>query len=91
MAPGILDTEGVDAAQCLINNIQDAVVGFEFVDNTPIIREINEPFIETFGYPREKIVDAPLNEHIVPDWLNEEATMLDERTDAGKLNYQQVR
>lgn len=91
MAPKILDTEGVDAAQCLINNIQDAVVGFELVNNTPMIREANEPFIETFGYPREKIVDAPLNEYIVPDWLREEATILDKRTDAGKVNYQHVR
>lgn len=77
--------------QHLIEHIQDAVVEFEFVDGEPIVRGINPAFVEVFGYESDDVVGRSLNECIVPPWLEAEATTLDDRTTAGKVNYRHVR
>jgi PAS domain S-box-containing protein len=74
----------------LLGHIQDAVVAFELVDDEPVIRSVNESFVELFGYGREEVVDAPLNDHIVPEWLEDEADTLDSRTASGEINYRRV-
>ncbi len=75
----------------LIEHIQDAVVEFELVGGDPVVRRVNEAFVDSFGYERAAIVDEPLNDWIVPEWLREEAQALDERTFSGEINYQRVR
>ncbi|MFT4883143.1 MAG: PAS domain S-box-containing protein [Natronomonas sp.] len=74
----------------LVGHIQDAVVAFELVDDEPVIRSVNESFVELFGYDREDVVDTPLNDHIVPEWLADEADTLDSRTASGAINYRRV-
>jgi PAS domain S-box-containing protein len=74
----------------LLGHIQDAVVAFELVEDEPIIRSVNESFVELFGYERAEVVDAPLNDHIVPEWLADEADTLDSRTASGEINYRRV-
>ncbi len=74
----------------LIEHIQDAVVAFELQDGQPIVRGLNGAFVEVFGYPRETLLNASLNDYIVPDWLTEEAARLDQRTGAGEINYRRV-
>jgi PAS domain S-box-containing protein len=74
----------------LVEHIQDAVVEFELRDGEPFVRDVNEAFVEVFGYSRGGILDESLNEWIVPEWLREEARNLDERTAAGEINYRRV-
>lgn len=84
------DETDLEGLRHLIEHIQDAVVAFELVDGEPIVRGVNESFVECFGYDRGEIVGARLNEYIVPAWLQREATELDRRTDAGEINYSRV-
>jgi len=84
-----VDTD--DRYHHLIPHVQDAVVEFEFVDGTPVVREVNGAFTEQFGYGAAEIVGEPLNDWIVPEWLATEAEALDEQTRAGEVNYQRVR
>jgi PAS domain S-box-containing protein len=51
---------------------------------------MNESFLELFGYDRGAIVGTSLNDLIVPEWLSEEATELDEETATGNVTYQRV-
>ena len=85
------DTASIDGLRHLIEHIQDAVVAFELVDEDPIVRGVNEAFVEQFGYPREEVLGTDLNERIVPPWCREEAAELDRRTAGGEINYQRVR
>lgn len=75
----------------LIEHIQDAVVAFELVDQQPIVRDVNNSFEEVFGYGHDEILDEDLNDFIVPRWLDQEASTLDERTAEGEINYREVR
>lgn len=74
----------------LFEHIQDAVVEFDLQDGEPIIRDVNEAFVDVFGYEYEDLLGESLNEWIVPDWLREEARTLDERTASGEVNYRRV-
>ena len=87
MLPDISATDGL---QHLIEHIQDAVVAFELVEGDPVIRSVNEAFVETFGYSAEEAIGTDLNELVVPPWLREEAAELDDRTGSGEINYQRV-
>jgi PAS domain S-box-containing protein len=71
--------------QHLVENIQDAVVEFEFVDDEPIVRDVNEAFEEIFGYDRETILGESLNAWIVPEEQNEAAREIDRHTERGEV------
>ncbi|AXR79569.1 Signal transduction histidine kinase, contains PAS domain [Natrarchaeobaculum sulfurireducens] len=75
----------------LIGHLHDAVVEFVIDDGEPIVTDVNPAFVDLFGYDRADVVGKPLNECVVPSWLEAEATALDERTVAGKVNYRRVR
>lgn len=75
-----------DRFRHLFNSIQDAVVELEIVNGDPIVRSVNPAFEEVFGYPPEEIRGESLNEFIVPDEYEDEATNLDSRTSDGKYN-----
>ncbi len=79
-----------DRYRHLIEHVQDAVVEFEFVDGTPIVRETNRAFVDVFGYSADEIRGEPLNEWVVPAWNRSEAAALDENTASGEINYQKV-
>jgi PAS domain S-box-containing protein len=81
---------GTEELRHLIEHIGDAVVEFELIEGKPVVREVNRAFVDVFGYDRAAIVDASLNEFIVPEWLSEEARVLDERTASGEVNYRRV-
>jgi PAS domain S-box-containing protein len=74
----------------LVEHIQDAVVEFEIGEDGPIVRGVNQSFVDVFGYDRATIRGASLNEYIVPQWLDDEAAELDARTAAGEVNYGRV-
>ena len=75
----------------LFENLQDAVVEFEVVEGTPIVRAVNPAFVELFGYEREEIRGCSLNEFIVPDAYADQAQSFDTRTTDGKHNKAVVR
>jgi PAS domain S-box-containing protein len=75
----------------LIEHIQDAVVEFELVDSDPIVRDVNNAFVEVFGYRSDEIRGEQLNEWLVPEWLADEARELDRRTSSGEVNYRRVK
>jgi len=76
--------------QYLVENIQDAVVEFEFVGGEPVIRDVNEAFAEIFGYEPAEIRNEPLNDWIVPDEHDVEASDIDSQTESGEITAQEV-
>jgi len=74
----------------LIEHVQDAIVEFELVDRTPIVRNVNQAFLDVFGYPKSEIVGESLNEWIVPEWLTEEAHALDRQTSSEEITCRRV-
>ena len=80
-----------DRYRHLVAHIHDAVVEFELVDGEPMIRGVNEAFVDTFGYEESELVGESLNDRIVPAWLTAEAHRLDEQTGDGEINYCRVR
>lgn len=84
------DTPATDGLQHLIEHIQDAVVAFELVEGDPVIRSVNDAFVDLFGYPTDEVIGSDLNELLVPPWLRTEAAELDERTESGDINYRRV-
>jgi PAS domain S-box-containing protein len=86
------DREAIEARyRHLIEHIQDAVVEFELVDSDPVVKAVNNAFVDVFGYEEDELRGDPLNEWIVPEWLAEEARELDERTSSGEINYRRVK
>lgn len=75
----------------LIEHIHDAVVEFELRDSEPIVRFVNEAFVDVFGYESEDIQGSSLDAWIVPEWRHDEATQLNENTAAGEVNYKRVK
>ena len=75
----------------LVEHVQDAVVEFQLVDGMPVVVDVNPAFEDVFGYDADAAVGERLNDLIVPPWLAEEATDLDERTASGRVNYRRVR
>jgi|APHM01.1.fsa_nt_gi PAS domain S-box len=70
--------------------IGDPAVEFELVDSEPIVRKVNPAFVRTFGYDRADIVGESLNEYIVPEAMQDEATTFDQRTKSGECNSAEV-
>lgn len=75
----------------LFESMQDAVAEIEIVDETPVVRDVNQAFESVFGYDREQLRGESLNEFIVPDTLTGEATDFDSRTGDGEHNRAVVR
>lgn len=75
----------------LIEHIQDAVVEFEFENDQPIITDVNNSFVEIFGYERSAAVGEPLNELVVPEWKAKEAQGFDQAVLSGEVTYQRVK
>ena len=69
---------------------RDAVAEIEIVDQIPIVRAVNPAFVEVFGYDREAILGASLNDFIVPDHRSGEASTFDRRTADGEVNWATV-
>jgi len=70
----------------LFEELNDAAVKFELVDDEPMVREANDTFCEVFGCDPASVVGEPLNDLIVPSTKHEEARQFDERTQAGESN-----
>jgi len=65
-----------DRLAALFENVPDAVVGYEFEDGDPIVREVNGQFEETFGYDAEEVVGENIDDYVVPPDREAEAEHL---------------
>lgn len=79
--------DDVERFRYLFENVQDAIVDFEFVDGEPVIRAVNDGFVDMFGVEREAALEEPLNDIIVPSDAAAQSERFDRRTAAGKSNY----
>jgi len=79
-------TDALDAERYrhLFEHVQDAIVDFEFVDGEPIVRHVNDAFVELFGFERSALRGESLNDCIVPSWLVGESDCFDRRTAEGQ-------
>lgn len=82
--PGDLEA---DRFQHLFANVQDAIVDFEIENGEPIVRAVNDAFVDLFGYEREEVLGASLNDLIVPSWRSGESDRFDRRTASGENNH----
>ena len=73
-----------DRLSALFENIPDAAVSYELVDDEPRVREVNPAFEETFGFARETIVGENLDEYIIPDTTETDAADLNARLRRGE-------
>jgi PAS domain S-box-containing protein len=68
----------------LFENSGDAIAEIRFEGNTPVIRDVNPQFEETFGYPVEEVRGVSIDEVIVDATERETATNLSRRALAGE-------
>ncbi len=76
--PDGVETVETDRFSELFERFPDAVADVEFREGTPIVRDVNKAFEETFGYEEPTAVGAPLGDLIVPAGEEPEAVRLDE-------------
>jgi PAS domain S-box-containing protein len=86
---GVPDEDALDADRFrqLFEHVQDAIVDFELVDDEPIVRSVNDAFVELFGYDPADVRGESLNDLIVPSWRAGESDRFDRRTASGKHNH----
>ncbi len=82
-----------DRVTALFEHATDAIAYTEFVDGTPLIRDVNARFAETFGYDRETLIDRPIDEIVLPadSSVHDEAIALNRRIEAGERIETEVR
>jgi PAS domain S-box-containing protein len=52
--------------RALFENVPDPAVEYEFVDGDPVVRAVNDAFVDVFGYGREAIVGQNLDDYVLP-------------------------
>ncbi|MFD1640612.1 sensor histidine kinase [Halohasta litorea] len=80
---------GPDRFRELFEQLPDPVAEVRFSGDEPIVTSINPAFEETFGYELAELVDEPLNEHIVPEGVDD-ATVLDREAASGEWTSAEI-
>ena len=80
---------GPDRFRELFERLADPVVEVRYDETEPIVLSVNPAFEETFGYDEAALVGEPLNEHIVPDRVDDDAA-LDRDAAAGEWTSAEV-
>jgi len=97
-----IETEGALRAEhrhlrALFENVPDPAVEYQFVDGDPIVRAVNDAFVDVFGYERQAIVGQNLDDYVLPadpDACSEvasEASTLNEKLVSGERVRQECR
>ncbi|WP_089699467.1 PAS domain S-box protein [Halogranum gelatinilyticum] len=60
--------------QSLFDRSPDAIVDTLFTEEGPVVREVNHAFEETFGVEGDRIRGEVVDDHIVPDGVDDEVT-----------------
>lgn len=80
-----------DRLSALFDNVPDPAVRYEFVGEDAIVRDVNRAFEDVFGYDRDDVVDADVDEYIVPVGGESESSELRERLMAGETHRTETR
>jgi PAS domain S-box-containing protein len=73
-----------DRLSALFENVPDPAVRFALVDDELRVQEVNPAFESTFGWSTDEVVGEDIDEYIVPDGYEDEATSLNEKLLAGE-------
>jgi PAS domain S-box-containing protein len=80
-----------DRFTALYENFPEPTVTFQFVDDEPIIRAVNDAFVETFGFESAEVVGESIDDVLVPPDEWEDARTLNRRVLAGEPVDEEVR
>ena len=80
-----------DRLTALFENVTDAALSYELIDQKPIVRRVNTEFERTFGYATEEILDENIDEYIVPEGSEAEAASFNESLAVGESRQATVR
>jgi PAS domain S-box-containing protein len=75
----------------LFENFPEPTLSYEYQDGEPVIRAVNEAFVDTFGFDPGEAVDTPVDDLIVPSERLEEARDIDRRVREGRFVDEEVR
>ena len=87
---GVALREQRDRFSTLFENLSEPVVATDFEADAPVVTDVNEAFVETFGYEPGVAVGEPLNDLVVPEGKEDEAQSLDERVRAGERLHVEI-
>ena len=73
-----------DRTSTLFENTSDCMAAVEFVDDKPVVREINDAFRRTFEISDEDIVGKKLDEVIVPPERDDSADRINREANEGR-------
>ncbi len=80
-----------DRLAALFENVPDPAVAYDIRSGEPIAREVNSAFERKFGYDAETVVGENIDEFIVPDGQEAEATALNEDLRRGESLHLETR
>jgi len=87
----LLETER-DRFSYLFDNLPDAVVEATLDDEgQPVVRTVNDAFVDQFGYEADQVVGNSLNEFVLPEEEREAGLALDRMAAAGERPSREVR
>lgn len=66
----------------IFNSLQEAIVKIDFSEDEPIVRNINQGFVDTFGYTASEIVGESLERFIIPESRTDEGSQIDYGTES---------
>lgn len=69
----------------LFENFPEPTISYRYEDGEPVIRSVNDAFVETFGYPRERAVGSRVDALLVPPARMAEAREIDQRVADGEM------
>jgi PAS domain S-box-containing protein len=73
-----------DRFSALFENFPEPTVAYEYADDEPMIKDVNEAFESVFGYDAETAIGESINDLIVPPEKRDEAEQLDEQVRRGE-------
>ena len=73
-----------DRLLALFTNVPDPAIAYDYVDDEPIVRQVNDAFEATFGYDAETVLGESVDDYIVPPDAGSEADDLNERLQRGE-------
>ena len=71
--------------RALFEHFPEPTIAYTYQNGDPYIADINEAFVETFGYDKETALGTHVDELVVPPDRRDQAQRIDERVKAGEL------
>ncbi len=76
--------EREDQLRALFENSSTAIAYVEYVDEEPIVQEVNSAFEETFGFDEATVVGRSIDDFVVPPEYADEAREINAEAEAGQ-------